>query len=119
MKRILQDKSKFPSSLLFTYKTCDINSILFFFHLITSSYRLLDMCLTHNLLFKAGPNFFRFGGDHFSKTSPTRMRNTTYGDGLVWAQPLSLDKDSLLVLCFHSYQWSEKDILKSSHSSSL
>lgn len=30
MKRILQDKSKFPSSLLFTYKTCDINSILFF-----------------------------------------------------------------------------------------
>lgn len=30
MKRILQDKSKFPSSLLFTYKTCDVNSIPFF-----------------------------------------------------------------------------------------
>lgn len=77
------------------------------------------MHLTYNLFVKAGLNLSDVWVTQLSKTSPIRLRKNVQGEGWSSAQPLPLDKGSFLVPCSYYFQQGEKDILRSSHSSSL
>lgn len=82
-KRLL-NKSKFPSSLLFTYETYIIKAYFFsptYFFIPT----LLDMYLMHNLLFKAGLNFSDLGVTVFLKPHLPEWERQCTG-GINWSE---------------------------------